>query len=109
MDVHGVSLYPFPPPAVWTLDVQGISISKASDVDMLGAPFFHHQQYGRAGCTLSTTSSVNVQGVSHSIACNVGLQPAGCTFLSMSDCPESGQSGTGMNKNADAETNPVPG
>jgi hypothetical protein len=40
--------------------------------------------------------------------CSVDLR--GVLFINagMSDCPASNQSGTGMNKNADAETSPVP-
>jgi hypothetical protein len=44
---------------------------------------FYRQQYGRAGC--------------------IPFLNAG-----MSDCPASNQSGTGMNRNADAETSLVP-
>jgi len=44
-------VYSCPPPAVWTLDNWTCKVS------------FHHQHYGRAGC-LSTTSSMDVQGVS---------------------------------------------
>ncbi len=44
---------------------------------------FHQHQYGRAGCTLFL---------------NAGI----------SDCPASGQSGTGMKKNAYARISPVP-
>jgi hypothetical protein len=41
-------VYPFPQPAVWTRRVYP----------------FHSQQYGRAGCILSTASSMDVQVVS---------------------------------------------
>ncbi len=48
-----------------SMDVRGVSMSTASNMDMqLGCILFHRQQYGRAGCiTLSTISSMNVQGV----------------------------------------------
>jgi hypothetical protein len=86
-------VYPFPPPAVWTMDM-----------------FFMQ------GVPLSNTSNMNVQGVSQSIACSVDLQGLRILFhlvkcflnAGMPVCPASGQSGTGMNKNADAGTSPVP-
>jgi hypothetical protein len=60
---------------------------------------FNYLQFGRAlgiPFTTTKTSSMNVQGVP--LFKNAG----------MSDCPASSQSGTGMNKNADAGTIPIP-
>jgi hypothetical protein len=58
IEVQGV--FP-PPPAVWTdVDVQGVfPAPPAVWMCWVSRP---HQQYGRAGC-LSTTSSMDVQGV----------------------------------------------
>jgi hypothetical protein len=61
--------------------------------------------YGRVGCitlSLSTTCSLDVNWVS--------LSPPKTAFLNagMSDFPASSQSGTGMNKDADAGTCLVP-
>jgi hypothetical protein len=62
-------------------------------------------------------SSVDVQDVSHSIACCVDIQVVSVTLFTfeksflnagMPDCPASGQSVTRMSKNADAKTSPVP-
>jgi hypothetical protein len=59
--------------------------------------------YGLAGCTLSTTCSLDVHWVSLSPPPTTAFLNAG-----MSDCPASSQSSTGMNKNSDAGTSPVP-
>jgi hypothetical protein len=77
---------------------------------------FHHQQYGCAlveGLPLSTNSS---EDVSQSIACSVDVQGL-CIpihlckvvlIAGMLDSSASAQSGTGINKNADAGTSQVP-
>jgi hypothetical protein len=83
-------MYPFPLPVVWTLDRKAVSLSTASGMD--------------------------VQGVSQSIACSVDVQVYVSLFTfvkcflnaGMMDCPASGQLGTGMNKNVDDGTIPVP-
>ncbi len=65
---------------------------------------------------LSTTSSVDVQGVSHSIACCVDVQVVYVSLFTVEKCflnagipdrPASGQCFTGMTKNAHARTSPV--
>ncbi len=91
MNLQGVSIS-----TACSMNMQGVSISTASGMDVQGVP-------------ISTTSSVNVQGVSHFTpavwTCRVYVFIA----AGMPDCPASGQSGTGMNNNADAGNNPVPG
>jgi hypothetical protein len=83
MDVLGVSLS-----TANRMDVQGVTISTASsmDVQCAGCMTFHRRQCRRAVRIPSTASSMDVQGVPFFL--NAG----------MSDCPASGQSGTGMNK-----------
>jgi hypothetical protein len=67
--------------------------------------------------TSSSTSSVTVQDAFQSIACNVdvrGVYETLFTFVmcffnaGTPNCPASSQSGTGMNKKADAGTSPIP-
>jgi hypothetical protein len=89
---------------------------KAVYIDMQGTFIFHSQQYEQEGVYLSTTSNVNVHSVSQSMACNVCVQGVCILFhlckvflnAEISDCPASGQSSTGMNKNADAGMSQVP-
>jgi hypothetical protein len=70
---------------------------------------FHHQQYEHAGCV-----PFHCQKYEQTVCVPFNLQQyehTGCTTIvnaRMSDCPASGQSGTRMNKNADAETSLVP-
>jgi hypothetical protein len=79
-------------------------------MDGQGAFIFHSQQYEQEGVYLSTTSNVNVQGVSQSMACSVYGQGVCILFhlcnvfliAGISGCSASGQSSTGMNKNAHA-------
>jgi hypothetical protein len=61
--------------------------------------------------SLSTARSIYVQGVSLSTASSMDVQ--GVSLFEMPDCrtfrhPVSPKSGSGMNRNADAETSPVP-
>ncbi len=65
-------VYPFPHPAV-CIDVQGVSPSTAISLED-GCKPFQSQQNGRAGCTLSTNISMDVQGVSFSTASSMDVQ-----------------------------------
>ncbi len=67
--------------------------------------------------SLSATNIVNVQGVLQFIVFSVDVQGVCASFhllkkcfknAGMPDCPASGQSGTVINKNAEAGTSPVP-
>jgi hypothetical protein len=58
---------------------------------------------GVQGVSLSTTCSLDVHWVSLLASTTTAFLNAG-----MSDCPASSQSGTGINKNSDAWTSPVP-
>ncbi len=62
------------------------------------------------GVPLSTSSYVNGQGVSHSIAGSVAIFTLEKFFWNagISDCPASSLFSTGMNKYADARTSLVP-
>jgi hypothetical protein len=96
MDVRGVS-----PSTVRSMDMQAVSLSTASSIAVQAV-------------STSTDSSVNVQDESQSIVCRVDVYCRVYVFLftfvkyffnaEMPDCPASGQSGTGMNKNSDAVT-----
>ncbi len=92
-------VYPLPPPAGWTcrlysstafsMEVQGVSLSTASSMDNRHAECIHHLHCGRAGCTYPFSPC------------------KGFFNARMSDCLAS-QPDTGINKNADAGTSPVP-
>jgi hypothetical protein len=90
--------------------VQGVSISTASSMDVQGVSISTASSMDVQGVSISTASSMDVQGVSISTASSMDGR-AGCNpFVNagMSDCPASSQSESGMNKNADAGTSPVP-
>ncbi len=85
------SAYSFPLRSVWTCRVCPIPQPAEQYGCACRESPFHRQQYVRAGCIhFHSQQCIHVQGVS--------LE---------SDCPASGQSGTGMNKNAEAGTSPV--
>ncbi len=59
-------------------------------------------------CTISIARIMNVPSVSLSTASSVDVQGVCISSHLMTDSPASVQSGTGMNKNADPETNAWP-
>jgi hypothetical protein len=90
------------------MNVDGVYLSTISSTDAQ-CIHFHNLQNGRAGCIPFRSQKYG----------RAGCLPlhrqqyvhAGCIpFLNaeMSDFPASGQSGTGMNKNADTGTSPIP-
>jgi hypothetical protein len=115
-DVQGVS---FP---LQSFDVQGLFIPFANRVDIQGVSISTASTVYVLGVSLSTISSVGVQGVSlyerawymppHRQLC----RRAGCFFFNLNtvfyartpDCLASDHSSTGMKKNLDAGTSPVP-
>ncbi len=63
-EVWTCRMYTFPPPAaVYSVDVQVYPFNHQQKDERAGCISFQYQWYGRAGVPLSTTSSVNVQGI----------------------------------------------
>jgi len=120
----------------YSVDLQGVSLSTVSLRPCRVYPFRHHH-CRREGCTLYGCTTLRHQQWGH-VRCIVYLSTPlalcmcklcpftlclqrwrrGTVSLStllkgflnagMPDCPESGQSGSGMGKNSDAATSPVP-
>jgi hypothetical protein len=75
MDVLDVSIS-----ASSSMDVQVVSLSTTGSMDP-----FYHQQYGRAGLSLSTTSSIYLQGASLSTASSMDVKGVSISIASSMD------------------------
>ncbi len=115
LGVHWVSHLPPPTPAYISaannMDAQGVFLSTNSNMDLQGLFISTANRMDVQGVTISTARSIDVQcAVCMPVHCQYVVGRAGCTpfYAGMSDCPAYSQSGTGINKSADAENIPVP-
>ncbi len=74
---------------VFTSDVQSIFFNAASSLDVQGVSLPPPEVYRRMGCGVPSPTVF-------------------CLNAVMPDCPEFGQSGTGIRNNADTGASPVP-